>query len=57
MRKYLPAGSAEPQFQFPERSSKLDPYADKVADMLRVETGKARSTIPTKAKAMNVTVA
>ena len=42
MRKYLRADSVEPRFQVPERPSKLDPYADKLAAMLRVEGGKSR---------------
>ncbi|MBX3560034.1 IS21 family transposase, partial [Chelatococcus sp.] len=42
VRKYLRANSIEPQFQAPDRPSKLDPYADKLAAMLRVEGGKSR---------------
>ncbi|MFG1280203.1 IS21 family transposase [Xanthobacter autotrophicus] len=42
VRKYLRADSVEPRFQVPERPSKLDPYADKLAAMLRVEGGKSR---------------
>lgn len=40
VRKYLRADIVEPRFQVPERPSKLDPYADKLAAMLRVEGGK-----------------
>ena len=42
VRKYLRADSVEPQFLAPVRASKLDPYADKLAAMLRVESGKSR---------------
>ena len=42
VRKYLRADSVEPQFTAPDRRSKLDPYADKLSAMLRVETGKSR---------------
>ena len=42
VRKYLRADSVEPRFQVPERPSKLDRYADKLAAMLRVEGGKSR---------------
>jgi transposase len=33
--------SVEPRFNIPDRPSKLDPYADKLSAMLRVETGKS----------------
>lgn len=42
VRKYLRADSVEPQFTAPDRPSKLDPYADKLSAMLRVEMGKSR---------------
>src|SRR5277367_4054436 len=42
VRKYLRSDSVEPRFSVPERPSKLDPYADKLSAMLRVETGKSR---------------
>ncbi|KQT54888.1 transposase [Aureimonas sp. Leaf454] len=42
VRKYLRADRLEPQFLVPDRPSKLDPYADKLSAMLRVETGKSR---------------
>lgn len=42
VRKYLRADSVEPRFHVPDRPSKLDPYADKLAAMLRVEAGKSR---------------
>jgi transposase len=34
IKKYLNAGTIEPQFTTPERQSKLDPYADKLAGWL-----------------------
>jgi transposase len=42
VRKYLRTDSIEPRFNVAGRSSKLDPYADKLSAMLRVETGKSR---------------
>lgn len=42
VRKYLRTESVEPRFKGSERPSKLDPYADKLSAMLRVETGKSR---------------
>ena len=42
VRKYLRSDSIEPRFSVPDRQSKLDPYADKLSAMLRVETGKPR---------------
>jgi len=42
IRKYLRAGTAEPQFLVPERPSKLDPYAEKLAACLKTEAGKPR---------------
>ena len=42
VRKYLRADSVEPRFHVPDRPSRLDPYADKLAAMLRVESGKSR---------------
>ena len=42
VRKYLRADSVEPQFNAPERASRLDPYADKLFHMLRLEAGKSR---------------
>lgn len=42
IRKYLNAGTIEPQFATPERQSKLDPYADKLAGWLKTEAGKSR---------------
>lgn len=40
--KYLSAGTIEPTFTVPERPSKLDPFADKLAAWLKTETGKSR---------------
>ncbi len=42
VRKYLRADGVEPRFNVPDRPSKLDPYADKLSAMLRVEAGKGR---------------
>jgi transposase len=42
IRKYLRSGSVEPQFRVPERSSKLDPFAEKLSHWLRIEAGKSR---------------
>ena len=42
VRKYLRADSVEPRFSVPERASKLDPYADKLSHMLRLEAGRSR---------------
>jgi transposase len=40
--KYLNAGTIEPKFTIPERPSKLDPFADKLASWLKAEAGKSR---------------
>ena len=40
IRKYLKAGMVEPRFSVPERPSKLDPFADKLAAWLKTETSK-----------------
>jgi transposase len=42
IRKYLKAGTIEPKFSVPERPSKLDPFADKLAGWLKTETSKSR---------------
>ena len=42
IRKYLKAGTIEPRFSVPERPSKLDPFADKLAGWLKIETSKSR---------------
>jgi len=42
VRKYLRADSVEPRFNAPDRPSKLDPFAEKLSAMLRVETSKGR---------------
>ncbi len=42
IKKYLNAGTIEPQFTTPERQSKLDPFAEKLANWLKTEAGKAR---------------
>ena len=41
--KYLSAGTIEPTFMVPERPSKLDPYADKLAGWLKTEAGRSRT--------------
>ncbi len=40
--KYLTAGTIEPHFTTPERQSKLDPFAEKLAGWLKTEAGKSR---------------
>ena len=40
--KYLNAGTIEPQFMTPERHSKLDPFAEKLAGWLKTEGAKSR---------------
>jgi transcriptional regulator with XRE-family HTH domain len=42
IKKYLNAGTLEPQFTMPERWSKLDPFADKLAGWLKTEGGRSR---------------
>jgi transposase len=42
VRKYLRTDSVEPKFNTPDRPSRLDPFADKLAHMLRQEAGKSR---------------
>ena len=39
VRKYLRSDTVEPKFNIPGRPSKLDPYADKLSQMLRQEAG------------------
>src|SRR5580658_7672131 len=46
VRKYLRSDSVEPKFAVPDRPSKLDPYADKLSQMLRQEAGKSRNPGP-----------
>jgi transposase len=40
--KHLAANTVEPKFATPERQSKLDPFADKLAGWLKTEAGKSR---------------
>ena len=40
--KYLSAGTIEPKFTTPDRPSKLDPFAEKLAGWLKTEGGKSR---------------
>jgi transposase len=42
VRKYLRSDAVEPKFNIPDRPSKLDPYADKLSQMLRQEAEKSR---------------
>jgi transposase len=42
IRKYLRAGTVEPKFKVPQRASKLDAFADKLAGWLRTEASKPR---------------
>jgi transposase len=42
IRKYLRSGAIEPQFAVPERPSKLDPYAERIAAWLKREAGRPR---------------
>ena len=42
IRKYLRAGTVEPEFKVSERASKLDPFAEKLSGWLRIEAGKSR---------------
>ena len=42
VRKYLRSESVEPKFSTPDRPSKLDPYAEKLSQMLRQEAAKPR---------------
>ena len=39
IRRYLRAGAVEPKFKVPERPSKLDPFAGKLAAWLLTEAG------------------
>lgn len=43
IKKYLNAGTIEPKFSVPERQSKLDPYASKLAAWLTSEMSKTRT--------------
>ncbi|GGC70352.1 IS21 family transposase [Siccirubricoccus deserti] len=42
IRKYLRSDAVEVRFKVPERPSRLDLFADKLSEWLRVETGKGR---------------
>lgn len=42
IKKYLNAGTIEPAFSTPDRPSKLDPFADKLAGWLKTEAAKPR---------------
>lgn len=53
IRKYLRAGTVEPKFKVPERPRKLDPFAERLSEWLRIEGGKSRKQKRT-AKRMHV---
>jgi len=42
IKKYLNAGTIEPQFATPERQSKLEPFSEKLAGWLKTESAKSR---------------
>lgn len=42
IKTYLNVGTIEPKFSVPDRPSKLDPFAEKLAAWLKTETTKAR---------------
>ncbi|MCF8486780.1 MAG: hypothetical protein K9G71_16360 [Rhodobacteraceae bacterium] len=42
MTKHLAANTIEPKFATPERQSKIDPFAEKLAGWLKTEAGKSR---------------
>jgi transposase len=42
IKKYLNSGAIEPKFVAPDRPSKLDPFAEKLAGWLKTEAGKSR---------------
>ena len=42
IRKYLRSGAVEPEFRVPERPSKLDSFAAKLAGWLKTEAAKSR---------------
>ena len=42
IRKYLRAGAAEPKLKAPDRPNNLDPFADRLVALLRVEASKSR---------------
>ena len=43
MTKHLAAKTIEPNFATPDRHSKLDPFAKKLAGWLKTEAGKSRN--------------
>ena len=46
VRKYLRSGAVEPQFQVPDRPSKLDPYAEKLTAWLGIAIFTRRGKSP-----------
>ena len=51
----LKAGTVEPEYVVPERPSKLDPFADKLAAWLKTETAKSRKQRRTLSKRVSPT--
>lgn len=45
IRKYLRSDAVEVKFKMQARPSRLDTYADKLAEWLRVEAGKGRGRV------------
>lgn len=41
VRRYLRSGAVAPEFKIPERSSSLDPFADKLSLWLKSKSGKS----------------
>ena len=50
IKKYLKADTIEPKFATPERSSKLDPFAEKLTSWLKTNAKKGRKERPTLKK-------
>src|SRR4051812_50187755 len=48
IRKYLRSDAVEVRFKVPERPSRLDPFADKLSEWLRVEAGKGSQGGPAR---------
>jgi transcriptional regulator with XRE-family HTH domain len=53
IKKYLKAGTIEPKFTTPERPSKLDPFAEKLAGWLKTNAGRPRKERQTLKKMGN----
>ena len=52
IKKYLREGAVEPKFKTPPRSSKLDPYADRLSAWLLAQTRKPRKDRRTVSRCM-----